>query len=68
MAIPLEDNFTDVIGKAQRGLRISDSELAQQAGLVPAQIREVREGKIDNEALKKIAPVLRLDANALVEL
>jgi hydroxyacylglutathione hydrolase len=68
MAIPLEDNFTDVIGKAQRGLRISDSELAQNAGLSQAQIRKLREGKIDNEALKKIAPVLRLDAEALIEL
>jgi hydroxyacylglutathione hydrolase len=68
MAIPLEDNFTDVIGKAQRGLQISDSELAQRAGLAQTRIRELREGKIENEALKKIAPVLRLDANALVEL
>ena len=68
MAIALEDNFTDVIGKAQRGLRISDSELAQRAGLSPAQMRELREGKIDNDALEKIAPVLCLNANALVEL
>jgi hydroxyacylglutathione hydrolase len=68
MAIPLEDNFTDVIGKAQRGLRISDSELAQKAGLSQAQIRELRDGKIDDEALKKIAPVLRLNAHALIEL
>jgi hydroxyacylglutathione hydrolase len=67
MAIPLEDNFTDVIGKAQRGLGISDSELAQKSGLAAAQIRELRDGKIDNHALAKIAPVLRLDTNALVE-
>jgi hydroxyacylglutathione hydrolase len=49
-------------------LRISDSKLAEKSGVSPAQIHELREGKIDNEALKKIAPVLRLDANALVEL
>ena len=68
MAIPLEDNFIDVIGKAQRGLRISDTELAQTAGLSQTQIRELRDGTIDNEALKKIAPVLRLDPSALIEL
>ena len=31
--IPLEDNFSDVIGKAQRGLEISDSDLAEKARL-----------------------------------
>jgi hydroxyacylglutathione hydrolase len=39
MALSLEDNFTDVIGKAQRGLRISDSELAEKSGVSAAQIR-----------------------------
>jgi hydroxyacylglutathione hydrolase len=68
MALPLEDNFTDVISKAQRGLGISDSELAQKAGLSQAQLRELRDAKIDNGALKKIAPVLQLDADAVVEL
>jgi len=28
--IPLEDNVGDIIGKAQRGLGISDSELAER--------------------------------------
>jgi hydroxyacylglutathione hydrolase len=68
MAIPLEDNVGDIIGKAQRGLRISDSELAERARLHAEQIRELREGKIDNDALGKIAPVLKLDAEALVDL
>ena len=31
--IPLEDNADDIIGKAQRGLRISDSELAEKSGV-----------------------------------
>ncbi|PYJ24014.1 MAG: MBL fold metallo-hydrolase, partial [Verrucomicrobia bacterium] len=29
--IPLEDNVSDIIGKAQHGLRISDTELAEKA-------------------------------------
>ena len=31
MAIPLEDTAADIIGKAQRGLGISDSQLAEKA-------------------------------------
>jgi len=42
MNIPLEDNFTDVIGKAQRGLEISDSDLAKQARLDASAIRKLR--------------------------
>ncbi|MFN2542210.1 MAG: MBL fold metallo-hydrolase [Chthoniobacterales bacterium] len=68
MAIPLEDNVGDIIGKAQRGLRISDSELAAKSGLAVERIASARGGTIDNEALRKIAPVLGLDPEALVEL
>ena len=31
--IPLEDSFSDVIGKAQRGLKFTDEVLAQAAGV-----------------------------------
>ncbi len=31
--IPLEDNYTDVVGKAQRGLALNDAELARRAGV-----------------------------------
>src|SRR5438034_9987728 len=68
MSTTLEDNVGDIVGKAQRGLRISDSELAEKAGLRAEQIRKLRESKIDNDALGKIAPVLELDAEALIEL
>jgi hydroxyacylglutathione hydrolase len=68
MAIPLEDNVGDIIGKAQRGLRISDSELAAKGGVEARQIAGAREGKIDNELLRKIAPVLELDPEALIEM
>jgi hydroxyacylglutathione hydrolase len=68
MAIPLEDNVNDIIGKAQRGLQISDSALAEESGVAAAEIRELRDGKIDNHVLQKIAPVLRLNPNALVDL
>src|SRR5271167_4897810 len=66
--IPLEDNFADVIGKAQRGLRISDSQLAEKSGVSAEQMRQLRDSKFDETALRAIAPPLELDANALVDL
>jgi hydroxyacylglutathione hydrolase len=66
--IPLEDNFTDIIGKAQRGLGISDSQLAEKSKLPVERIRQLRDGKMDDDALKRIAPILDLDPSALVEI
>src|SRR5216110_1894878 len=66
--IPLEDNVGDIIGKAQRGLGISDSELAEKASVSPEIIRKLREGEFDQPALQSVAPILGLDGQALREL
>jgi hydroxyacylglutathione hydrolase len=66
--IELEDNVGDIIGKAQRGLGISDSELAKKAGATVDAIRKVRDGQFDEPTGRAIAPVLDLDANAMVDL
>src|SRR5689334_20419376 len=66
--IELEDNFADVVGKAQRGLEISDSELAKKSGVSTETIRKVRDGELDEATLRAVAPVLNLDADALVDL
>jgi hydroxyacylglutathione hydrolase len=66
--IPLEDNVGDVIGKAQRGLGVSDSELAKKAGVSLQTIRKLREGDFDEQALLRIAPVLGLAGEQLCEL
>jgi hydroxyacylglutathione hydrolase len=66
--IPLEDNVGDVIGKAQRGLGISDSELAKKAGVSLQTIRKLREGAFDEQALLSVAPVLGLAGEQLCEL
>ena len=66
--IPLEDNVGDIIGKAQRGLGISDSELAKKAGVDLQTIRKLGEGDIDEQALAGVAPVLSLAAGPLCEL
>ena len=66
--IPLEDNVGDVIGKAQPGLGISDSELAKKAGVSLQTIRKLREGDFDEHALLNVAPVLGLAGEQLCEL
>jgi hydroxyacylglutathione hydrolase len=66
--IELEDNVGDIVGKAQRGLGISDSELAKKSGANPDAIRKVRDGQFDEATIRSIAPVLNLDAAALVDL
>ena len=68
MVIPLEDNVGDIIGKAQRGLRISDSELAEKARVSSQKVRKLREGDFDELALLRVATVLGLAARALCEL
>src|SRR4051812_9294080 len=65
--IPLEDNFTDIIGKAQRGLAISDSQLAQKSGIPAEKIRELRDGKVDDDALGRVAPILNPAPAALTD-
>jgi hydroxyacylglutathione hydrolase len=66
--IELEDSAGDIIGKAQRGLGISDSELATKSGATVNVIRKAREGTFDEKVLRAIAPVLELEATALVDL
>jgi hydroxyacylglutathione hydrolase len=66
--IPLEDNYTDVVGKAQRGLGLSDTELARRAGLPASEIGHFKGGGFDLETARKIASPLNLGAEALIEL
>ena len=66
--IPLEDTFADVIGKAQRGLEISDTQLAEEARVSSARVRQLRAGQVDEEAIYRIAPVLGLAGRALFAL
>jgi len=66
--IPLEDNAADIIGKAQRGLGISDSELAERAKVSAQTIQKLRDGDLDESALQRVAPVLGLDPRSLGEL
>jgi len=66
MMIPLEDQFNDVLAKAQRGLRLSDEEVAKTAGVDPALLASALEGVADEDTLLRLAPVLHLHGPALV--
>jgi glyoxylase-like metal-dependent hydrolase (beta-lactamase superfamily II) len=64
--IPLEDNFDDVINKAQRGLKLSDERLAEQAGVSPEELDRAKAGQFDERVVRKLALVLGLGEDAIV--
>jgi hydroxyacylglutathione hydrolase len=66
--IPLEDNFTDIINKAQRGLKISDEELARRAEVSLSDLAEVKQGRLLIAVLRRLARHLRLGPDALEDL
>lgn len=63
--IPLEDNFNDVINKAQRGLKIADEDLARRAEVSPADLAAIKAGKPLDAVLRRVARHLRLSPDAL---
>ena len=70
MPVPLEDEFQDVVGKAMRGLRLSESQLAQKAGVSSGDVETFKKGGklADTAATEKIAATLGLDYGALRDL
>src|SRR5688572_2396676 len=63
--IPLEDNFNDVINKAQRGLKISDADLAQRAEVSLEDLAAVKAGKPLDAVIRRVARHLKLSPDAL---
>ncbi len=66
--IPLEDSAADIAGKAMRGLKLNDAEVAAKTGVTAEAIASFREGEFDEKTARAIAPMLGLGANALVAL
>jgi len=64
--ISLEDNFNDIIGKAQRGLQLADEQLAREAGVSLSELGSAKAGTFDEGVVRKLAPVLKLGVDALV--
>src|SRR5271165_3813840 len=67
MKIPLEDLFEDIVGKAQRGLRVSDQDLCRRAQLSVVELRSLKKESGDPEVIPGIANALNLDPKALAE-
>jgi glyoxylase-like metal-dependent hydrolase (beta-lactamase superfamily II) len=63
--IPLEDNFDDVINKTQRGLKISDADLAQRAEVSAADLQAVKGGRVMTAVIRRVARHLKLSPDAL---
>ncbi len=66
--LPLEDNFNDVIAKAQRGLKISDEHLAERADVSLEDLAAVKSGQLLDPVIRRVARHLKLSANALEDL
>ena len=67
-AIPLEDNFSDIVGKAMRGLQLTDAQLAEAAGVTAEAVSKLRGGEWDDTTARQVAPTLGLKADALCAL
>lgn len=63
--IPLEDNFNDVINKAQRGLKISDEDLALRAEVTAADLAAIKSGQPLDAVIRRVARHLKLSPTAL---
>ncbi len=63
--IPLEDTWLDVLGKARRGLGLSDGEMTTGSGLTRSSWRKLLDGNPDAADLEKVAGVLGLDPERL---
>ncbi len=66
MTLPLEDNFEDLIGKAQKGLGLTDEDLAAKAGIPLDSLTSLKSGTLLEEPLVKVAPLLNLHPESLL--
>jgi hydroxyacylglutathione hydrolase len=63
--IPLEDSYTDIISKAQRGMKISDEDLAKRAEVEVSDLTSLKAGHVNDAVLRRVARHLRLGPNSL---
>lgn len=66
MKLPIEDDFNDIVSKAQKGLELSTEKLSERANITSAQIRDLRKGVFDEENLRAAAQAMRLNEEALI--
>src|SRR5262245_33562916 len=64
--LPLEDLYTDVIGKAQRGMNLPDDALAARIGMPETVIQKLKGGSMDEIVFAKVSRELNLHKGALM--
>lgn len=68
MQIPIEDGYGDVLEKAAVGRRLGYAAVALRANLSLKEVRALVAGEFNENHLRKVAPILELDADKLVSL
>jgi hydroxyacylglutathione hydrolase len=66
--IPLEDALEDIIGKAQRGLKLSDEDLRDKADVETEDLVDLKNGLLREAPLRRLAGILGLDADSLINI
>lgn len=66
MTLPLEDNFEDIIGKAQRGLGLNSEMLTAKAGISSQELEALRVGTVNEVPARLVAAALGLHADSLL--
>lgn len=66
MTIPLEDYYEDILGKAQRGLGLTDKQVCNRAEIEGDAWKRALKGEFEESVARAVAPVLGLGADALV--
>ena len=64
--IPLEDTCADIVGKAMRGRKLTDADVAAKAGITAEAVASLKGGDFDETTARAVAPVLAIGADALV--
>ncbi|MGK0238582.1 MAG: hydroxyacylglutathione hydrolase [Candidatus Pelagisphaera sp.] len=66
MKLPVEDDFNDVIGKAQKGQGITTETLSERTGVTEEGIRKARRGDFNETTVGELGKALKLNVPALI--
>jgi hydroxyacylglutathione hydrolase len=64
--IPLEDSLEDMVGKAQRGLGMTDAQLCAKADVMIEDLVDLRNGLLREAQARRVASILGLHADCLI--
>jgi len=68
MKLPVEDDFNDILGKAQKGQGIATEDLAERTGVSEESIRKARKGEFDETTVSALGKDLGLNVPALLSI